>query len=135
LEALETLLKTHKRIARKFSVNSTGRLADAHSLLSYNHQLWTYIDGEREVRQDELSQALGGNQEYWKWVSETWEKMGLIRRTPRGGSFVLSLSTRMAEVVNAKCPACGMSAKAPKAMFFEELACPECRSKVLFVLR
>jgi len=134
LDALEDFFETCRRIERRTSVNAAARVADARSRLRDNHRLWTHIDAYGEVRQDELAKILGGDQDQWRWVAETWAKMGLVRRAPKGGSYLLSLSMRMGQIVSAKCPMCGKFAEAPKAMFFDELACPECRSKVLFVL-
>jgi uncharacterized OB-fold protein len=67
-------------------------------------------------------------------VAEAWERMGLVRRTPAGGSYRLALSTRTGQVVSGKCPACGHVADAPKAMFFEPMTCPACSINATFVI-
>jgi hypothetical protein len=40
----------------------------------------------------------------------------------------------MGELVRGKCPECGNVDEAPKAMFLEQVACPQCRARVVFVL-
>jgi DNA-binding IclR family transcriptional regulator len=99
-----------------------------------NHRLWAYLEKHGEVRQDQLRQLLGGDQDHWRWLSESWEHMGLVSRTPEGGSYRVRLSTRMGQVVPAKCPSCGKVSEAPKAMFLEKMTCLDCNKRVLFVL-
>ena len=99
-----------------------------------NHSLWDHLERHPEARQDELRTVLGGDQETWRAVAERWEKMGLLRRTPEGGSYRLALITRMGQVVPGKCPTCGEVVEAPKSMFLEETTCPECTQSVQFTI-
>ncbi len=99
------------------------------------HRMWNHLEGHPQTRQDELGRVLGGGQTQWRSTAEAWEKMGLLHRTPEGASYRLALSTRLGEVISAKCPSCGTVAEGPKAMFFEELPCPECHAAVSFVIR
>lgn len=134
LDRLESLLKSQRRIDRNTSESLTEKLGKARALMWDVHHLWDHLEQHPGARQDELRQILGGDQDQWRLVAETWEKMGLVRRTPEGRSYRLSLCTRMGEVISGKCPKCGAFSEAPKAMLLEELACPKCRASVLFVM-
>jgi hypothetical protein len=134
LDTLEGLLKEYRRIERDVEADMGGKLAKARANLWENHRLWAHLETNGDVRQDELRRHLGGEQERWRAVSEAWEAMGLVHRRPEGGSYRVELSTRLGQVVKAKCPRCGKAQDAPKAMFLEELACPKCHRKVEFVL-
>jgi uncharacterized OB-fold protein len=98
------------------------------------HRLWDYIEGQSEARQAELRAVLGGQQTEWVKILETWEKMGLLRRTPEGGTYRLTFCTRMGEVISGKCPECGAVTRAPKVALLQELTCPACSKKAAFVL-
>lgn len=134
LERLEGLLTGQRRIDRNTSDSLAEHLAKARALMWDVHRLWDHLEHHPGTRQDELRQILGGEQDQWRTAAEIWEKMGLVHRTPEGRSYRLALSTRMGETVSAKCPACGVVADAPKAMFLEMSTCPKCRAKVLFVI-
>jgi hypothetical protein len=134
LDSLEELLKRQRRIERDTSDDLAQRLAEARQRMWDAHRMWTHLEQTPGARQDELGRVLGGDQNRWRGVAETWEAMALLVRTPNRGSYRLALSTRMGEVVSAKCSACGAGAEAPKAMFLEPLTCRECRSTVSFVL-
>jgi len=134
IDTLESLLKDYRRIEKNTSESYTTKLSDARARMWEAHRLWDQIERNPESRQDKLRQAMGGEQEQWRSMTEAWEKMGLLRRTPEGGSYRLALSTRMGELVNAKCSACGEVVAGPKAMFFEQSSCPECRNSVMFVI-
>lgn len=134
LDRLEVLLKDFRRIDKNTSESLADKLANGRALMWDAHRLWDHLEQHPEARQDQLRQILGGDQNKWRSIAETWENMGLVRRTPEGGSYRLALSTRMEEVVSAKCSSCGAVAKAPKAMFFEQQPCPRCGATVHFVL-
>jgi len=134
LDKLEALLKGCRRIERNTSDCLVDRLSEARALMSDAHRLWDHLERQPGVRQDTLRQSLGGNQDQWRSMAEAWEKMGLLRRQPQGRSYKLAISTRMAEVVPAKCPSCGFIANAPKAMFLEPLPCSQCGTKGVFVI-
>lgn len=134
LDELEDLLSQYKRIDRHASDDIQAKVEEARARIRQNHRLWSYLERQPGASQDGLEAELGGTQSYWRSVAEVWARMGLLSRTPVGRSYSLSLATRMGEVVPAKCPACGHVAESPKAMFLEQITCPECRSRVVFVL-
>lgn len=134
LDELESLLKKYPRIDRVATDDIAQQLADARGQMWDAHRLWDHLERHPGFRQDKLRHDLGGDQEQWRTVVEFWERMGLVVRTPEGGSYRVALGTRMGGVVTARCPACGKTASAPKAMFFEELDCPECGVRVVLVI-
>ena len=134
LDRLEILLKDQRRIDRNTSESVKEQLAKARALLWDAHRMWNQLERHPATRQDELPRILGGKKGQWRSVAEEWEKMGLLRRTPEGRSYRLDFSTRMDEVVLAKCPSCGVVAKARKTRFLNVQACPSCRSEVMFVI-
>ncbi|MHB1767974.1 MAG: hypothetical protein ACYCUV_09010 [Phycisphaerae bacterium] len=133
LNQLEKLLTDFKRIARNNSDDLRGELAKARETVWDCHRLWIYLEANPEVRQCDLRKFIGGQRDSWQSVTDAWETMGLIRRTPDGNSSRLSLRTRMGQVVPAKCPNCGTVTEAPKAMLLTENPCLKCRKPVLFV--
>lgn len=134
LNELEKLLTSYKRVLKDSFESMSERLARARAQIWENHRLWTYLEQNPGTEQDGLRQALGGEQERWRSVAESWERMGLLGRTPAGRSYRLTLATRMGEIVRAKCPGCGHVDEAPKGMFLEQMTCPNCRARVVFVL-
>lgn len=133
LDKLAILLKDYRRIERHTSDSYAEKLAEARLIMWEAHRLWDYLEFHPDARQDELRANLGGDQGQWRSVATLWEKMGLLRRTPEGRSYRLTLCTRMGKVVPAKCPSCGAVTEAPKAMFLEDIRCPECRAVASFV--
>jgi len=134
LDELEALLKECRRIERNTSQSMSDKLAAARERMWENHRLWDHLERNPGFRQDQLRQSLGGDQDRWRAVAEAWERMGLLHREPAGGSYRLALSTRMGQLVSAKCPSCGSVADGPKAMFLEDTRCPDCGCKGFFVL-
>jgi hypothetical protein len=134
LNELEQLLASYKRVLKSAFSTLTERLAMARAQILQNHLLWIHLEKNSNAEQESLRQVLGGDQERWRSVAESWDRMGLLCRTPAGRSYRLTLSTRMGEIVRGKCPACGNIDDAPKAMFLEQIACPKCRARVVFVL-
>lgn len=134
LEMLESLLKDQRRIDRNTSESVKEQLAKARELLWEAHRMWEQIERRHAATADELFGTLGGKKSRWRLIAEEWEKMGLLRRIPKGRVEQLALSTRMDEVVLAKCPTCGVVAKARKSEFLEEHACPSCCNLVTFVI-
>ncbi len=134
LDELEKLLKDCRRIEKNTKQNLGAKLSEARSVLWNAHRLWDYLEMHPDSRQDELRRVLGGDQEFWRSISEEWDRMGLVERRPEGGSYRLSLATRLGKIVRGKCPGCGGSMEAPKAMFFEPMSCPGCGGEVLFVI-
>lgn len=134
LDKLEILLKECRRIEKNTYTDLGEKLAAARAELWDAHRLWDHLEQNPNCRQDEIRSQIGGKQDRWRAISEGWERMGLLRRHPQGGTYLLALSTRMGEVVSAKCPACGNVSEAPKAMCLEEIACPDCKATVAFVI-
>lgn len=135
LDAVEELLVTCKRIGRTVTEDPDEKLAAAREKLKDCHRLWTLFERSGAILQSDLRGLLGGDQDQWREVSMAWCAMGLALRDPEGSSYRVSLKTRMGQVVPAKCPACGKLSTAPKSMFFENTACPECGKSVRFVLK
>ncbi len=134
LAYLQEWLKYTRRVDKKTSQDLPGKVTDAVSLMWDAHKLWGYVESSPGVRQDQLRQLLGGDQQRWDWIAENWQHMGLVERLPVGTSYELSLVTRLGQVVNGKCLACGAVIQAPKAMFLDELTCWQCLRYRVFVL-
>jgi hypothetical protein len=134
LNALESLLKDTRRIEKNTAVNLADRLADARARMWQAHHLWEHLERHANVQEDRLQAHLGGRKKDWQSLIAVWEAMGLLRRIWEGGTCRLELSTRLGEVVPAKCFACGEIAEAPKSMFLEALTCPECGQQASFVI-
>ena len=134
LDEIDRLLSEYRRIERNASDDLGAKVDQARARIWENHRLWSYLEHRPGALQEELSNVLGGEQERWRAVAESWQRMGLISREPAGRSYRLTLSTRMGEVVPAKCPTCAYVGEGPKGMFLEQIVCPKCRSRVLFVL-
>ena len=134
LDRLEALLKECRRIERDTTADVADQLAQARARMWNAHALWDYIEHHPNVRQAELGSALGRQQQEWADIVTAWEKMRLLRRKPVGGTYTLAFRTRMGELVSAKCPECGNLTQAPKGMFLEEMPCPQCKRRAMFVL-
>jgi len=134
LNTLEGLLKACKRIEKNTSESLADKLIAARARMRRTHRLWDHLERNPGTRQDKLRQLLGGDQDEWRRMAEDWEKMGLLQRRSEGGSYRVALTTRMGEIVPAKCPACGNVVEAPKAMCLEDATCSECNAPVVFVL-
>jgi len=134
LDALERLLKDCRRIERNTSGSLADRLTIARAHMWDNHRLWDHLERNPGAKQSELRKNLAGDQEYWRSVVEDWHRMGLLRRSPDGGSYALTLATQMGDLVMAKCPACGHTTEGTKAVFLDEVPCPTCTATGLFVI-
>jgi hypothetical protein len=134
LDELQALLADVKRIRRNASDDIDGKVARAREQLRENHRLWGHVQRHPGFLQEDLGRTIGGDQERWRAVALSWEKMGLLSRVPEGRSYKLYLATRLGAVVSGKCPRCGEVAEAPKGMLLEPTACPGCREQVVFVL-
>jgi hypothetical protein len=134
IEACEAFLARSPHIQKRTTENLAAKLSAARDELWENHRLWTHIEQSVEPRQDQLNYKLGGDPARWRLVVEAWERMGLISRVRIGRTFLLALTTRLGQVVYAKCSSCGDVAQAPKAMFLEPMPCPACKSESFFVL-
>jgi len=134
LDKLESLLKNQRRIEKNASANLTNLRVKATELMWDLHRLWGHLEHNPGQRQDELGRTFGGDQDRWRGLAETWEKIGLLSRIPEGDSYRLSFSTRMDEPALAKCPSCAAVGKAHKSQFLNEVSCPKCHTVVSFVL-
>ncbi len=134
LEQLAVLLKSQRRIDKNTSADLVENLDTANTLMWDAHRLWRHMELHAPVRQDELRTQLGGDQDRWRWIAETWAEMGLIKRTPHGGSYLLTFFTRLDEKVRGKCPSCGATGSGVKARLLEDITCPKCQTSVHFVL-
>ena len=134
LDALENLLKNFRRIEKDTAQNLPEKLDAARARMWNGHRLWNHLEQNPDTRQDELRRILGGDQDLWRTVAEGWDAMGLLRRTPEGGSYRLTMATRMDEVVKAKCSSCGQIAEDAKAKFLEPTVCSKCHATSLFVI-
>lgn len=134
LDHVETLLKSQRRIERNSSRSLADELDQSRARMWAAYRLWNHLEHRPGARQDTLGRELGGSQDEWRSLAEQWERMGLVDRKPEGGSYRLALSTRMSETVLAKCPACGVVARASKSKFLEDRECPKCQVLVSFVV-
>jgi len=135
LNALESMLKAHRRIERNTADDMGEKLSKARALMWDAHRMWNHLEANAEARQDELRAILGGDQGRWRSIAEAWERMGVLRRRMERGSYRLALIARLGEIVSAKCPSCGGVADAPKAMWLEHTVCPHCHTAGMFVIR
>jgi len=134
LNKLADLLKAQRRIDKNASADLAANLSNAQALMWEAHRLWKHLEANLDARQDELRKNLGGDQDRWRGIAEEWERIGVVRRTPDGGSYRLALCTRMDEPVHGKCPSCGVVAKARKARMLVETPCPKCGVLARFVI-
>lgn len=134
LKRLETLLKESRRIERDTSDDIGSKLDAAREQMWKVHKLWDFLDRNPDAHQDDLRRKLGGVQDDWKSLVTTLDNLGLVQRKADGNSYRLDLRTRLGRIVRAKCPSCGATTEAPKAMLLEPTRCPECGNPVWMVL-
>ncbi len=134
LDELGVLLKSQKRIDKNASDDLATRLDAARQRMWDAHRLWDHLEENPGARQDELRKTLGGDQDAWRTLAETWQRAGILLRTPEGGSYRLSFQTRMHALARAKCPNCGLVARASKSKLLEPQTCPKCRKTAELVL-
>ncbi|MBI5367313.1 MAG: hypothetical protein HZA54_09770 [Planctomycetes bacterium] len=134
LAELAILLRTQKRIDKNASDDLAARLGAARLRMWDGHRLWSHLEQQPGARQDELRRCLGGDQDAWRSLAEAWDRMGILERTPDGGSYRLDLATRLQAPAPAKCPCCGLVGRTTKSTLLEPLECPKCHSHVEFVL-
>jgi hypothetical protein len=133
LERVAVVLKSQRRIDKNTTTDLATRLEVAESQMWEAHRLWDDLEEHGEVRQDELRQRLGGDQDEWRRMAETWEQMGVVQRTPDGGSYRVTITTCLGDTIRGKCPSCGVTGKATRERFLEEIKCPKCQATVHFV--
>ena len=119
LTAVTTLLAECKRIEREAG-KYADRLDAATVRLGENHRLWSALHQAGEIADGEQPSA--ATPEQWGRTSEEWAAVGLVTRA----AGTTRLTTRLGELVTAKCATCGRAVEAPKGMFFEPLPCDGC---------
>jgi hypothetical protein len=134
LDTLAELLKSQKRIDKNATADLADDLQKAVELMWDAHRLWTVLEEADDVPQDKLRVMLGGDQEYWRYIAESWDRMGLIQRIPERGSYRISLTSRVTQEIRGKCRSCGATGKAAMGRFLEEITCPRCKTTSTFVI-
>jgi hypothetical protein len=134
LDELGGILKSQKRIDKNTTADLADNLKKAIDLMWNAHRLWTVLEQSNDVPQDKLRTNLGGDQERWRSIAESWSRMGLVQRIPERGSYRISLTTRITAQVRGKCRRCGATGKAAMGRFLEEITCPKCQSTSTFVI-
>ena len=117
LDRLQAMLKEQRRIDKNTSESIADKLAVARQQMWRAYELWGHLEENPDGRQDFLRKTLGGDQAAWRGMSERWEEMGLLSRKKSGRSYELIFTTRLGEVIHAKCESCGEIVEGPKGMF------------------
>lgn len=134
LETLAVVLKSQRRIDKNTTAELVEGLQNAYELMWDAHRLWSLLEQAQELDQSTLRARLGGDQERWQRIAESWDHMSLIDRIPERGSYRLSLQSRITRETRAKCRRCGAIVKAAMGQFLEENACPKCKAPSTFVI-
>jgi hypothetical protein len=134
LDNICQLLKSQRRLDKNTAADFVQEAEKAYALMWDAHRLWAIIEVEHDVAQDKLRTKLGGDQDRWRWIAETWEQMGIIRRVPERGSYRMSFVTRLAAHIRGKCSGCGAVGTATSERFLEPMSCPKCNSSSTFVI-
>jgi hypothetical protein len=134
LDRLAILIKSQRRIQKNMTTDLTQSIAKAISIMHDAYRLWNHIEVHDDVRQDDLRKTLGGDQDQWRWIAETWVKMGIVHRIPESHSYRLQLVTRLNDQIRGKCPHCGVIGKATKHRLLDAIECPKCHVQSAFVL-
>jgi hypothetical protein len=134
LETIGGLVKSQKRIDKNTTSDLSGELSAATVLMWDAHRLWCLLEQVGETHQDKLRVTLGGDQDRWRAIAESWSHMGLVHRIPERGSYRISLATRITAEVRGKCASCGATGKAAMGRFLEAIACPKCKATTQFVM-
>lgn len=134
IDAAAHLLRTQKSILKNDSSGLPERIAAAREQLDLASRVWARLQVEPRFMQSNLRQTFGGDQEWLRWLAETWEQQGFVNRQAEGRSYRLSVSVDFDEPAHAKCPACGVVASARRHRLWEDRVCPGCSKQVSFVL-
>lgn len=134
LNSLDILLKSQRRIDKYASNDMAGDLANARNQMWDAHRLWDFLEQNGDTIQSKIHVSLGGDQQRWNQIVESWEQMGLVRRILLDGDHAVSLATLMEAVIAGKCPKCGVFGKIPKRKCLVEICCPKCRQTVVFLI-
>jgi hypothetical protein len=134
LDAIETLLKAERRIAKNSVGNLSNGVAAARLLMFDAYRVWNYLERLPAGSADDSGNSHFFAADVAASVIQFWEKLDVVRRATSERLTRFGLSTRMDEQVCAKCPSCGVLAKTTKAKFLRERDCPKCQHTVVFVL-
>jgi hypothetical protein len=134
LDRLQILLREQRRIKRNISEDIDQLISDARTKLDECYRFWRLLESNQNVRQNELSKILGGEQRVWANMAASWERMGLIRRVADGNTCRISIVTQFEEEVQAKCGKCGAISRGMKKSFYEAMTCRNCRKASMLVL-
>jgi hypothetical protein len=132
IDRLEALLKEQRRIAKYTNTNLEQRVAAARETMWHAHHLWNQLESHAHASEAGTAGERGENREQQRKVLEEWGQMGLVCQSEKPAR--VSLTTDMDQAIAARCPACGVVAKAPKTKALEQRHCPKCRASVSFVL-
>lgn len=133
LVSVEQLLRNQKRVKKHTSAHLAGMLEESRLLLKKIHLLLQHLEQKPSDSQVELQQVTGLNDDQWALVVDAWTRIQFAR-VDSDSTQSLSLVTWMDEPTRAKCPACGVVAKATKSKLLSEATCPKCKASVVFVL-
>lgn len=134
LKKLDDLVRDQKRLERDSRDDLATALEEARKLMFDASRLWDSLEPQPQTVMSELSSLLGGSPERWQTLINGWAESGLVRHWQENGTTRLALVSRMTDVVRAKCPSCGVVAKAAKLRFLDTQRCPKCGRDVSFVM-
>lgn len=134
LYRMTVLLKRYKAVELHTSDDLGARLESSRKALAEAHRVWDHIERHGECRQDELRQHLGGDQDSWRSLVETWDRLGMVRRRVAGSSYTLTIATNLDEITTGKCVRCGTLEKSAKRAFCSRRVCAACGRAVLHVV-
>lgn len=132
LDKLEAFIKSNRRIDRNNSTDWHGRLARARSLMRDARILWNRLECAGCAYAEAVAFS-GLDSDDLHSIAQLWHNIGVLRRESNKGA-TLELMTDIEASTSAKCPSCGVVAKASKVKFLGEQSCPKCRKTVSFVL-
>jgi len=133
LVEVASLLTACKRIEKNTTANIAAELQIARQRLWVAHRFWKMLTKNGATNNDDISTILEDHENLRIQLISTWDKLGLVRIVDDAGPSRIELVTNLNELTSAKCPACGAIGKARKAKLLEEVSCPKCKSRVVFV--
>ncbi len=134
LESARTLLKEQRSVERHTSDDLGARVAAAIDLMWEARRLWSQIESNPGTLQGDLRELLGGDQDMWRSLVDSWETMGAVIRTKVGRSHRLRLATDTGASAQARCSRCSTLAEAERSLFYAERTCQACGHHVMFVI-
>ena len=134
LAKLDLLLKENKRIDKLASRDLTQAVVDARNQMWLNRRLFSLLETNNEIPEDEACKRLGADANSWRSILAAWEKMGLVEVCPLGPVKKVRLATQLQRPIRAKCPSCGSVGQAAKAELLSPRVCGKCKATSNFVL-